>query len=127
MRLTVERSFIGFDNVGVVAVRPEHGGELTTADCPASMLPAPRSTVTHAVMRAWAAALSGAEKPHRDALSTPPPASRVLSSDTQPGEVQHQGIKTCDFGGKIGSQGALLPTAIPSAYSGDRLPGVILG
>lgn len=123
--LTVERAFIGFNNEGVVAVRNGHSGELTAADCPASMLPRLRSSVTHAVMRAWAAALSGAQTPIRGALRTPPPASRVLSSVPQPWEVKHQSIKTRDFGGKYGSQGPLVPAVIPCAYSGDRLPGVI--
>lgn len=127
MRLTVERSFIGFDNVGVVAVRPSHGGELTSADCPASMLPRVGASVTHAVLRAWAAALSGAVSPNRGSLGDPPRPSRVLSSATRPSEVQHQGIKTREFGAKSGSQDPLLPTAIPCAYSGDRLPGVIGG
>ena len=127
MRLTVERAFIGFSDIGIVAVRPSHGGELTSADCPASMLPRVGATVTHAVMRAWAAALSGAVSPSRGSLGDPPPASRVLSSATRPQEVQHQRIKTCEFGAKSGSQDSLLPSAIPCTYSSDRLPGVIGG
>lgn len=127
MHLTVERAFIGFNNDGVVALRNHVSGELTAADCPASMLPRVRSAVTHAVMRAWAAALSGAQTPNRGACGDPPQASRVLSSDTQPSEVKHQSIKTRDFAGKYGSQDPLVATVIPCAYSGDRLPGVILG
>lgn len=127
MQLTVERAFIGFNNEGVVALLNSISGELTAADCPASMLPRVGAAVTRAVMRAWAAALSGAQTPIRGSLATPPPASRVLSSDTQAGEVKHQSIKTRDFAGKYGSQDPLVATVIPCAYSGDRLPGVILG
>ncbi|HEX3133250.1 MAG TPA: hypothetical protein VHX44_06655, partial [Planctomycetota bacterium] len=111
--LTIERAFIGFNHDGVVAVRNHASGELTSADCPASMLPRVRSSVTLAGMRAWAAALSGAQTPIRGACGDPPPASRVLSSVPQPWEVQHQRIKTRDFTGKYGSQVALVPTVIP--------------
>lgn len=125
--LIAERAFIGFDNIGVVALRPSHGGDLIAADCPASMLPVVGATVTRAEVRGWAAALSGPETPIRGSLATLPRPSRVLSSATQPGEVQHQRIKTREFAGKNGSQVAFTPTVIPSAYSGDVLPGVILG